>query len=198
MRRHRLGRGLGYVCLLGGAAAALGCAAGGKSGPSFDDSSGMGNNGGSYGTGDGGAGAGRGDAGHGNGGGGGSGDDGAGLGGGGPDMPGCGGSMNGPTLNTTPPPYAPMGTLSVPSGHPRIWFDAQRIARAKQWAQSTGWKPRSTSSPQPADRLDQALTCIVGNGGADAQAAVDYLASLTLNTSSPGDDARWYGEAALL
>jgi hypothetical protein len=91
----------------------------------------------------------------------------------------------GPTW--TPP------ALTIPIGHPRLWWTPERLARGRAWAKRTAFHPRQD---EPSEL---ALAYVLEGDRAAGRKAVDWLLRLTLETSGvASDQARWNGEDAML
>ena len=90
--------------------------------------------------------------------------------------------------------------LTIPSAHPRLWWNAERRALASTWLQTHAFTP---STP-----LEQAFRCVVTGEASYCQAAVNYAMNQMCNNAactSPdpnvgvaSDDARWEGENVIL
>jgi hypothetical protein len=92
----------------------------------------------------------------------------------------------------------PFGTLTIPSQHPRLWFDSTRLARARAWFASNPFVPRAPDVGDPASYLDLSLASLLSGDQSQCDAPIDWLMGLNLATDHPGDDARWVGEIAIL
>ncbi|MBI5070624.1 MAG: hypothetical protein HZB56_20540 [Deltaproteobacteria bacterium] len=106
-----------------------------------------------------------------------------------------GGEAAPPAAAVPAPPVATTHGLVIPAGHPRIWYDAGRLARARSWAR------RNLSAPSRNDPLGQALRGLLLDDTASCRAAIDWaLASArTIRMSGVSCDAcRWSGEAMVL
>ena len=94
--------------------------------------------------------------------------------------------------------------MGIPSGHPRLWWNAERIARARSWYQSNSFSPRT--SPVEDRAIDNAFLYILTGNAANCRTALDAATSITfpdLAANSPtqgvaSDGARWYGEKVIL
>jgi hypothetical protein len=118
----------------------------------------------------------------------------------GDDDEGSKGATNGPQgpppgVNGTCPhdvstqPGTQLSGLTIPSGHPRIWFTPERIERAKQWQATNRFQPRDD------DRMGQAFAHVVA--GADCRSAIDWAKEFTVSDSEfrvASDNVRWEGE----
>lgn len=92
--------------------------------------------------------------------------------------------------------------LTIPAAHPRLWWNAERLARAQAWQATHGFTP---SSGNP---LGQAYRCVVTGEPGYCQAAVTYAmnqlcSNAACNSPDPNvgvaaDDARWEGENVIL
>jgi hypothetical protein len=120
---------------------------------------------------------------------------------------GAGGSVSGNVTvavsTVTPPPTG--GTIlgvTIPGAHPRLWWNAERLADARAWYQTNAFTPGAS------DPLGQALRCVLTGESSYCQNAVNYAmgqmctnAACTSNNPNVGvasDDARWYGEIIAL
>ncbi len=95
--------------------------------------------------------------------------------------------------------------LNIPAGHPRLFWNAGRVATAQAWAASTGYAGLNTSSARPLDDYDMAFTCFTMSGavatGACSQVITDALAlgpSGTNGTGAGDDNMRRNGEWIML
>jgi hypothetical protein len=95
--------------------------------------------------------------------------------------------------------------LNIPTGHPRLFWNAGRITTAQAWAASTGYAGLNTASPRPLDDYDMAFTCFTMSGaiatGACGQVITDALAispSSTNGTGAGDDNMRRNGEWVML
>jgi len=91
------------------------------------------------------------------------------------------------------------GGLTIPAGHPRLFWNAPRISTAQAWVASTGYAGLITN-PRPLDDYDIAFTCLVMNvSAACTQAITDATAFNPTCSSGAGCDAmRASGEQMLL
>jgi hypothetical protein len=117
----------------------------------------------------------------------------AGDGGGTIDDGGGGGDANNPSVGPMPG-----GTLSIPTSHPRLWWNAQRIATAQAWYSGAGLSaPASVGSAERA--IDAAMHHVLTGDAVAARRAIDWALTVTVNTSGVASDAaRWDGEAVIL
>jgi hypothetical protein len=121
------------------------------------------------------------------------------------------GAANGPSVPGGPqggPPVGSNGTcpqdvskepgtvasgLTIPSGHPRLWWTPERIARAKAWLGAHPFDPRDD------DYYGQIFLHVVS--GADCSSAIAWAMDFTVPDSEfnvASDDVRWSGEQAIL
>jgi hypothetical protein len=88
------------------------------------------------------------------------------------------------------------GTITVPSAHPRLWWNAARITAAQQWYASHPFTPSSS------DYLGMAAKYVITGNASVCQPAVDWAASFTISSSElsgvASDNARWSGENAIV
>ncbi len=88
--------------------------------------------------------------------------------------------------------------LTIPAAHPRIWWTADRLTRARAWYQNNPFTPRTD------DPMGNATRCVLTGEPTYCQVAVNYamnqLCSNAACTSTDpnygvaADDARWEGE----
>jgi hypothetical protein len=91
------------------------------------------------------------------------------------------------------------GGLNIPSGHPRLFWNASRISTAQAWVANTKYAGLTTS-PRPLDDYDVAFTCLVMNvSAACTQALTDATGFAPTCSGGSGCDAmRASGEQMLL
>ena len=92
--------------------------------------------------------------------------------------------------------------LTIPSAHPRLWWNADRRARAATWIASHPFTPSSS------DALGLAMRCVVTGESSYCQSAVNYAMNTLCsnaactspdpNVGVASDDARWEGENVVL
>jgi hypothetical protein len=73
--------------------------------------------------------------------------------------------------------------LTIPDAHPRLWWNAERIARAKTWLDANPF------APKPEDGLGFATRCVIAGDAADCHAAVAYAMNIVCRNAacnSPG------------
>jgi len=91
--------------------------------------------------------------------------------------------------------------LNIPTGHPRLFWNAGRVGTAQAWVKSTGYAGLTTS-PRPLDDYDVAFTCFVMNvSAACTQAitdAVSFSPASTNGTGTGDDNMRALGEQRML
>lgn len=108
---------------------------------------------------------------------------------------GCGaGTCNEPN----PQAQVPFGSLTIPSQHPRLWFDSTRLARARAWYAANPFVPRDPVDGVPETYIDLPLASLLSGDLTKCASPITWLMGLILDTTRPGDDARWVGEAAIL
>ena len=84
-----------------------------------------------------------------------------------------------------------LDTARIPTGHPRLFFDAARLDRAKQWYASHAFSPD--------EAIDQALHYLLTGNATSARRAIDSAMSIRLDVSgTASDEARWDGETVIL
>ena len=92
--------------------------------------------------------------------------------------------------------------LNIPTGHPRLFWNAGRVATAQAWVKSTGYAGLTTTFPRAVDDYDMAFTCFIMNiSGACTQVISDALALTPSSTNGGGsgdDNMRRNGEWVML
>src|SRR5690349_6732439 len=68
--------------------------------------------------------------------------------------PASGSSNPGGHLPPYTPPAIPNGALTIATGHPHLWWNADRIARARAWVQAHNYRPDAN------DALTQAFAYV--------------------------------------
>ncbi len=92
--------------------------------------------------------------------------------------------------------------LTIPTAHPRLWWNAERRALATTWYQTHQFTPSSS------DSLGNAFRCVITGEASFCTAAVNYAmnqmcSNAACNSPDPtvgvaSDDARWEGENVIL
>lgn len=91
-------------------------------------------------------------------------------------------------------------SLSIPTSHPRLWWNADRLARARQWYSANRF------TPSASDHMGNAFCYMMTGNTTQARTAINWLMNVTVseaqldpgNDYSSSDHARWYGEEAAL
>jgi hypothetical protein len=98
--------------------------------------------------------------------------------------------------------------ISIPGTHPRLWYDAARLARARAWYAANPFTPTASSVEyqaleratrgllNAADPADQQVQCRAALDWAIAQTAYQG-ANAAGGGSAQTNYARWYGEAII-
>ncbi|WP_237078133.1 Ig-like domain-containing protein [Myxococcus xanthus] len=94
----------------------------------------------------------------------------------------------------------PPVVLDIPVAHPRVWFTADRLARAQAYFAQHPYTPvANVQAPEQA--IDAAMHSLLTGTQASCRAAIDWAVRTEIpiseNTVS-SDPARWYGEAVIL
>jgi hypothetical protein len=93
------------------------------------------------------------------------------------------------------------GSLSIPAGHPRLFWNSSRIAAASAWVASTSY-PGVTVDFRPLDYYDLAFTCLIMNNGTACSTAIaDAVAFVPSSSNGIGvgdDNMRRNGEWIML
>lgn len=92
--------------------------------------------------------------------------------------------------------------LNIPTGHPRLFWNAGRVATAQAWVKSTNYAGLTTTSPRSVDDYDMAFSCFIMNiSGACTQVISDALALTPSGANGAGagdDNMRRNGEWVML
>src|SRR5262249_53944980 len=92
----------------------------------------------------------------------------------------------------TPPPI-PNGIMTIPTGHPHLWWTPDRIARARAWVQAHNYTPDSS------DPTAQAFAYVATGNTTYAQNAIAWLRTVqSMRYLEDQDQTRWQGEHAIL
>lgn len=90
-------------------------------------------------------------------------------------------------------PAIPNGTFAPTAAHPRIFWTAERLARARAWVAKTGYRPKDDNL------LDQAMYYAATKDAAAGKRVADYLQHVvTARQFDSQDDVRWFGEIAIV
>lgn len=83
--------------------------------------------------------------------------------------------------------------LNIPAARPRLWWTPERLAAAR------GWYSRNQPAIRRDDYLGFAFRYLMKGDTGAARTAIAGAASLAFDTSrTSSNEARWYGEAAIL
>jgi hypothetical protein len=101
-------------------------------------------------------------------------------------------------IGTAPLPAVVVNGIDIPTGHPRLWFDAARLAQARAWFAAN---PFTASDHAGHDEhRERALECLLGGNATVCRAAVDW--AMGVSVPVPGgvscDECRWSGQDAIL
>jgi len=112
----------------------------------------------------------------------------------------AGESGNSNTVSATP--AASGFGVTIPNLHPRLWFNAARLAQAKAWLAANPKAPAPSDTTSADYFIDVAWRHVVAGG--DCTSAINFVLAQPIPSdeyapSSNGSDrARWNGEAAFL
>jgi hypothetical protein len=105
---------------------------------------------------------------------------------------GTGGSIGG-FGGSDPIPPSVLDESRIPTGHPRLFFNAERLAQAKQWFASHPF------TPDEDEPVESALHYLLSGNAQSARRAIDYAMGITFSTGGTASDpARWEGERVIL
>ena len=82
--------------------------------------------------------------------------------------------------------------LAIPSSHPRLWWNAERLASARTWYAAHPFTPSSD------DRIGMAFRYLMTGETAYARQAITWALGTTITITGVSDGARWYGEQVIL
>lgn len=110
-----------------------------------------------------------------------------------------------PATDPTPTPTSTGPTvhgMTIPAGHPRLWFDADRLQRARTWFQSHPFTPPSNEDTA-AGWADTALHGLLSdNATGSCTSAITWALSRLGDVHDTGgvacDPCRWTGEQLIL
>ena len=80
--------------------------------------------------------------------------------------------------------------LNIPTGHPRLFWNAGRVATAQAWVRSTSY-PGAITDFRPLDYYDLAFTCFIMNNATACSTVIADAVAVTPSSSSgtgAGDD----------
>ncbi|HMF40271.1 MAG TPA: hypothetical protein VKQ32_06240, partial [Polyangia bacterium] len=100
----------------------------------------------------------------------------------------------GPTPAYAKGPRFPDGPpLVIPKTRPRLWWNAERLERARRWYASNHFAPRD-------DRpMDLALHYVLAREARSARTLIDWAMAMAFEVGGVASDkARWHGEAVIL
>jgi hypothetical protein len=92
------------------------------------------------------------------------------------------------------------GGLNIPASHPRLFWNAARLAQAQRWWASNSYTP-NYANPSPFDPYDTLFACLMSSNSAWCKAQINWATSLSETNcyQSVGcDSMRVYGEAVML
>ncbi|MHB8503922.1 MAG: immunoglobulin domain-containing protein, partial [Candidatus Acidiferrales bacterium] len=90
--------------------------------------------------------------------------------------------------------------INIPASHPRMFWNATKMAQAKQWWTGHSYTPNYTN-PNPFDPYDTLFACEMTNNPTWCNAQIDWAVNLSATScyqSSGCDLMRVYGEAVML
>jgi hypothetical protein len=106
-------------------------------------------------------------------------------------------TSNAATLNVQP---VPVDGLTIPASHPRLFWNAAKLAQAQQWWTGHSYTPNYTN-PNLFDPYDTLLACELANNQTWCNAQINWAVNLSATScyqSSGCDAMRVYGEAVML
>jgi|GEM_PF-1085678 len=106
-------------------------------------------------------------------------------------------TSNAATLNVQP---APVDGLNIPEGHPRLFWNAAKLAQAQQWWTAHSYTPNYTNA-NPFDPYDTLLACELANNQAWCNAQINWAVNVSATScyqSTGCDTMRVDGEAVML
>src|SRR5580704_1432336 len=106
-------------------------------------------------------------------------------------------TSNAATLNIAP---TVMDGIAIPASHPRLFWNAAKLAQAQQWWTGHSYTP-NYSNPNSFDPYDTLLACELANNQTWCNAQINWAVNLSATScyqSSGCDPMRVYGEAVML
>jgi hypothetical protein len=110
------------------------------------------------------------------------------------------GSANLTFSSVNPPVSLNVNALNIPASHPRLFWNAARMAKAKTWWAKNSYTPNYTN-PNPFDSYDTLFACLMSNNSTWCNAQINW--AVTLDESScyqavGCDSMRGSGESVML
>ena len=88
-------------------------------------------------------------------------------------------------------PPGVLDTNNIPATHPRLFFNTERLTRAKQWFASNPFTP--------GDAIERAFHYLLTGNAQSCRSAIADAMSITLDVGgTASDEARWDGEIVIL
>jgi len=106
-------------------------------------------------------------------------------------------TSNAATLNVQP---VPVDGLTIPASHPRLFWNAAKLAQAQHWWTGHSYTPNYTN-PNLFDPYDTLLACELANNQTWCNAQINWAVNLSATScyqNSGCDAMRLYGEAVML
>jgi len=106
-------------------------------------------------------------------------------------------TSNGATLNIV---LAVIDGINLPASHPRLFWNAGKLALAQQWWTGHSYTP-NYANPDPFDPYDTLFACELANNQTWCNAQINWAVNLSASNcyqSSGCDSMRAYGEAVML
>ena len=83
-----------------------------------------------------------------------------------------------------------LDTSRIPTTHPRLFFNAERLAQAKQWYASNPFSPQ--------DAIERAFHYLLSGNAQSARRAIAFAMATTFAVDgTASDEARWEGERVI-
>jgi len=111
-------------------------------------------------------------------------------------------SGNSNVVSVTPVSAGSGPGLTIPTTHPRLWWNASRLAQAKAWFAANPKAPVPSDTTSADYYIDIAWRHVVA--GADCSRAITFVMNNMVpagefsSSGNGSDQARWYGEAAFI
>ena len=106
-------------------------------------------------------------------------------------------TSNAATLNVA---AAVVDGITIPVGHPRLFWNTAKLAQAQQWWTGHSYTP-NYANPNPFDPYDTLLACELANNQTWCNAQINWAVNLSATScyqNSGCDAMRVYGEAVML
>jgi hypothetical protein len=92
--------------------------------------------------------------------------------------------------------------MNIPTTHPRIWWNAERLQRARALYQANPFNPGTPGANNEYRSVDNAFVSLMTGQASYCRAAINYAMTVIIPQGQldgvASDNARWYGEYVIL